>query len=86
MPHHRSGEKTSSRNRTSPYTAILSMTPDMRAETGVGLAGWAYGSHLWNGMIPPFMENPIKSERNATIMSGVAGEPAAENENDPVWT
>jgi len=57
-------------NRRSPYTATLSMTADMRAETGEGLAGWAKKSHLWKGMIPALMAKPTKRARNAAVASG----------------
>ena len=44
--------------RTSPYTAVFSITPDINAETGVGAMGCALGSQRWSGTIPDFMPNP----------------------------
>jgi hypothetical protein len=60
------------------------MTPDMRAEIGEGLAGWAYGSHLWKGMIPALMEKPRKKQANATRMSGEVMPCTGEKANEPV--
>ena len=58
------------------------MTPDMSADMGDGLAGWAYGSHLWNGMIPAFMEKPMSRARNAAVARGET--PAGPMAKEPV--
>ena len=47
--------------RTKPYTATLVMTPLMRAETWLGAAGWASGSHTCNGTRPALEPVPIST-------------------------
>ncbi len=85
-PQETSGVKTSNRKRTRPYTATLSITPDIRAEIGDGLAGCAYGSHLWNGMIPALMENPVKRAKNAMVTRGTDEVARCRNANELVIT
>ena len=53
--------------------ATFIITPDMRAEMLEGLAGCAYGSHLWKGIMPAFMPNPKNRKTKATeVISGSA--------------
>ena len=60
------GVKTSSRNRRRPYTATLSMTPDMRAEIGRGAGRVGVGEPL--------------VERDDTALDGKAEEEGEEGD------
>jgi hypothetical protein len=50
------------------------MTPDISAETWLGAAGWARGSHTWSGMIPALEPKPRSASRNTALR--VVGESA----------
>jgi len=51
------------------------MTPDRKAETWLGAAGWASGSQTWAGTKPAFVPKPTRPSRKAT--------PAREGARDP---
>ena len=51
--------------RSRPYSAVLSITPLIRAETGEGAAGCASGSHTCIGTRPAFAPNPNSARRKA---------------------
>src|SRR5947208_689334 len=51
------------------------MTPDMRAETWLGAAGCASGSHTWRGITPAFPAKPAVR---------IEAEPEAAERNEPV--
>src|SRR5512143_1554760 len=50
------------------------MTPDISAETWLGAAGWARGSHTWSGMIRALEPKPRSASRNTALR--VVGESA----------
>ena len=67
MLHHQSGGPSRSKTmRTKPYTATLVMTPLMRAETWLGAAGWASGSHTCNGTRPALEPVPTSTRTKTT--------------------
>ena len=42
------------------------MTPDISAETWLGAAGWASGSHTWSGITPALPAKPAARRTNTT--------------------
>src|ERR1700674_5385413 len=64
--------RKSKTKRTNPYTAVFNMTPDMRADTGLGAMGWARGSQTWRGIIPALVPNP-KNANKKTIVRILGG-------------
>src|SRR6266446_5380540 len=76
--------KTQTRKR--PYIPVVISTLDMRAETLLGAAGCASGSHPCNGTRPAFTPKPTKKRTNKTFRRPPpATEPlsAAENDGEP---
>ena len=53
--------------RSVPYSAVFSITPLNRADTGEGAAGCASGSHTCSGTRPAFAPKPNSASRNATV-------------------
>ena len=72
LHHHVAGPNRSKTTRTKPYTATLVITPLIRAETWLGAAGWASGSHTCNGTSPALDPVPI-STRMRTRPGRAAG-------------
>ena len=66
-PHHQTGSSSKSKvTRSTPYSAVLSMTPLMSAETGDGAAGCASGSHTCSGTSPALAPKPSSARQKAT--------------------
>jgi hypothetical protein len=43
------------------------MTPDINADTGLGAAGWAYGSQMWIGQNPALAPNPTTASKKQVL-------------------
>ncbi len=50
-----------------PYSAVLSMTPLISAETGDGAAGCASGSQTCSGTRPALAPKPSSARQNAIV-------------------
>ena len=57
--------------RPKPYKATLSITPLIRADTWLGAAGWALGSHICSGIRPDFRAKPKKAHGLRRIASAI---------------
>jgi hypothetical protein len=53
---------------------VLTITPDMTAETWLGAAGWASGSHTCSGMNPALVPNPTTASTNSRPAVWVVGD------------
>ncbi len=83
------GTTKSSVTLTSPYTATLSITPDMRAETLLGAEGWALGSQMCIGTSPALVPKPTNARMKTESLAYGESRPAellkTSNERLPVW-
>src|ERR1035437_2618565 len=61
--------RKSNPKRTKPYTAVFSITPDIKAETGLGAIGCALGSHKCSGTIPALVPNPANASKKTAVRS-----------------
>ena len=67
-PHHHSPVWSRSKvTRSTPYTAVFSISPLIIAETGEGAAGCASGSQTWSGTSPALAPKPSRARRKATV-------------------
>src|SRR5438105_1318886 len=81
-PHHQAGVPSRSNTmRTKPYTATLVMTPLISAETWLGAAGCASGSHTCSGTMPAFEPAPISARVSTPAAISAPGGGAAEMEH-----
>ena len=53
-----------------PYSAVLSITPLISAETGEGAAGCASGSHTCSGTSPAFAPKPNRASKKGDRRPG----------------
>ena len=65
---------TSNTMRSSPYTAVFSITADISAEIWLGAAGCARGSQMCKGTMPALAPKPTSSITNIRLrsQSGIA--------------
>ena len=61
------GARRSKPKRKRPYSATLSITPDMSADTWLGAAGCAFGSQTCRGTTPALVPNPAKASMNSVV-------------------